>query len=497
MVVAMMTSLYQKYRPQQFADLVGQEGVVKTLTQAVARDRVGHAYLFSGPKGSGKTTMARLLSKAVNCERRKKSEAEPCNKCGHCQAINEGSNLDILEIDAASHRGIEEIRELREAVKFAPSKAKRKVYIIDEVHMLTREAFNALLKTLEEPPPHALFILATTEPHKVPATIKSRTQHFLFRRAGIPNLVVYLSKVAKKEGISIEADALKLVADTADGSFRDALSSLEQVRAAYPKGSIKATEVQNLLGLADRTLVFDYLAALAKRDSRAGMAVVGELSERGIDVHAFLRHCLDVLRGLLLLLSGGERTIEQSYTAEERKKLEELRSFWGSPDVVSLMEALIAAGQLVRVSPVPELPLEMLVAELASSNKQLAVSQATSQLPPAKSSPSTTTVPVAKEIGKVDEAVWKSILSEVREMNASLYAVLREAIVLGQTADGIALGVRFRFHAELLSQAKHQSLLADAVSKVLGRPANIVVEVKPDVFTKQEEELLRMAEELL
>jgi DNA polymerase-3 subunit gamma/tau len=414
-----------------------------------------------------------------------------------------------LEIDAASHRGIEEIRELREAVKFAPTKGHKKIYIIDEVHMLTRESFNALLKTLEEPPPHTVFIMATTEPHKVPPTIVSRSQHFVFRRATVPDLVGRLRTIARAEGIPVEEDALKLLASVADGSFRNAETALEQVWSAVAprhrsagrrKGkTLTAADVQSLLGLADRTLVLSFLRALAQGDASRGLAVLEETVARGVDLQSFLRHALDLLRALLLVVSGEERLVKQSYTDLDLATLRELATHWGMPETLEVMEKLLAAGQQIKVSPVPELPLEMVVAAIAGSVAGGHPSEKDDSPPktPQRPNQSTRPVPVAKEIDKVDEEVWRSILAEVKAHNASLYSILKEAMVLGQTSDGIALGVRFRFHAELLSAPKHQVVLSDAVTKILGRPAQLTVEVKPEVFSKQEEELLKMAEELL
>ncbi|MFN8537135.1 MAG: DNA polymerase III subunit gamma/tau [Thermomicrobiales bacterium] len=267
-------SLYRKYRPTTFAEdeLVGQEHVSRTLRNAVRHDRVAHAYLFCGPRGSGKTSSARLLAKAVNCEQEDPAK-RPCNQCDSCRAINEGRATDIIEIDAASNRGIEDIRDLREKVKFAPAQLRKKFYIIDEVHQLTREASNALLKTLEEPPPHAIFILATTDPEKVLDTISSRCQTFIFHRIPIERIVEHLRRVAEKEGIKASDEALLLISRSATGAMRDALGLLDQLSSyGTTEEGIAADTVRQLLGAGDSSHVVALVAAIAAGETGEGCA---------------------------------------------------------------------------------------------------------------------------------------------------------------------------------------------------------------------------------
>ncbi|MEK7519244.1 MAG: DNA polymerase III subunit gamma/tau, partial [Patescibacteria group bacterium] len=259
--------LYRKYRPQNFSEIIGQEHVVQTLKNALQKGLISHAYLFSGSRGSGKTTIARLLSKAVNCEKLKGSE--PCNACSSCKEIQEGRAIDLIEIDAASHRGIDEMRELRDGIKFAPAKSKYKVFIIDEAHQLTKEAANALLKTLEEPPRHAIFILATTEIHKMIPTIISRCQRFDFRKLTIEEIIKRLELLAKKEKVNIEKAALELIALNSGGSLRDAESLLDQVLTfsgvLSGKGQIKAEDIKELLGLVEVRLVSQFCDYLVQK----------------------------------------------------------------------------------------------------------------------------------------------------------------------------------------------------------------------------------------
>jgi DNA polymerase-3 subunit gamma/tau len=505
-------SLYTKYRPQYFRDLVGQRLIVETISREIAKDKISHAYLFSGPKGSGKTTMARLLAKAANCEKREAGEFEPCNECTSCREITDGRSLDVLELDAASHTGVADVAEIREAVRFAPHGSRKRVFIIDEVHMLSKGAFNALLKTLEEPPVSTIFVLATTEIPKVPDTIRSRCQEFHFKRAQGAELAAYLSKIAKHEGIAISKDAITTISELADGSFRDAVSILEQVSGA--SGEISAGSVRGLLGLADEEAVFAFLRALSLKKSQDALEIISEQSSQGVDSGDFLRGTTLTLRHFLLFLSGAK----DSGTGEERDFFEALSKVWGLPLALNLLEKLLSAKELLRLTPVPTLPIEMVTVSWCSDEKRSNRStdrknglvenvenadgdsnkrSDRTSLSVEQAQRSNVSIPVAKVFEKLDPKDWEVILRTVKEENHSLYAILREAIVLGETVDGIALAVRFRFHAELLGASRHQQLLAACVTKVLGRPVGVVVEVKPEAFTAQEKELLKFAQELL
>ncbi len=295
----MAQALYRKWRPQTFEEVVGQEHVVRTLRNALLSGRVHHAYLFAGPRGTGKTTTARLLAKAVNCLDPEPAH-RPCNQCAICRAVNEGRLMDLIEIDAASNTSVEDVRELRERVGYRPSEARYKVYIIDEVHMLSTAAFNALLKTLEEPPSHAIFVLATTEPHRIPATVLSRCQRLDFRRVPLADMVARLRYLAQQEGIQADEDALSLIARHATGSMRDAESLLDQL-AAYTDRVITVEAVRTALGTGDEGAILALTDALAARDAARGLAVINEAADRGADPRQFARQMTDHLRALMLI----------------------------------------------------------------------------------------------------------------------------------------------------------------------------------------------------
>ncbi|HPX31796.1 MAG TPA: DNA polymerase III subunit gamma/tau, partial [Smithella sp.] len=290
--------LARKFRPQTFEEVAGQAHVVKTLRNAIAQGRVAHAFLFSGPRGVGKTSVARILSKALNCE--KGPTPTPCNQCSNCIEITNNSSLDVHEIDGASNRGIDEIRELRENVKFAPASSRYKIYIIDEVHMLTDPAFNALLKTLEEPPAHVVFIFATTESHKIPATILSRCQCYDFRRIPLKEIIANLELVASKEGINISPIALSWIAEAGDGSMRDSQSIFDQV-ISYAGLDVKDADVEESLGLAARQYLFRLSEAVLNQDAGSCLIILEEAYLAGIDMKYFYQMLLKHFRNLLLV----------------------------------------------------------------------------------------------------------------------------------------------------------------------------------------------------
>lgn len=354
--------LYRKYRPKTFAEIVGQEHVVQTLTNAVSTGMVSHAYLFSGPKGSGKTTTARLLAKAVNCQNRNEKEFEPCNHCSSCNEINEGRAIDLIEIDAASNRGIDEIRELRDGIRFSPAKSKYKVFIIDESHQLSKDAANALLKTLEEPPSHAIFVLATTEIHKMIPTIISRCQRFDFRKLTIPEIVGRLEWIAQKEKAKIEKPSLELIALNSGGALRDAEGLLDQVLTF---GSCKPEEIKELLGMVDTGLVSQFVDLICQKQVAKSIEFLNKVLEKGKDPQEFTKALINYLRqGLILKISPDlTNPIVAGLTQEEQKKLSDLTANFSEVDLHRILKLFLDAETKMKYSPITQLPLELAIIE--------------------------------------------------------------------------------------------------------------------------------------
>jgi DNA polymerase-3 subunit gamma/tau len=352
-------ALYRRYRSQTFDELIGQEHVVRTLRNAIAEGRVAHAYLFTGPRGVGKTTVARLLAKAVNCTA--PPAERPCGVCESCRAIAEGRAVDVIEMDAASHTSVEDAREIIERVQFRPAVARTKVYIIDEVHMLSTAAFNALLKTLEEPPPHALFILATTEVHKVPATILSRCQRFVFNRHTVASIAAHLRSIAAQEGVTLEAGVAEAIARAATGSMRDALSVLDQLMA-YGGGTVSLEQVRNLLGAGEMQEVTALADALIAGDMPGALQVIANVAAAGADLRQFTRDLVERLRALMLLRAGADRSL-LDVAEEEAAQIERQAR---SADLGALMRWVKLFSELdyqLRVSSYGQLPLELAVIE--------------------------------------------------------------------------------------------------------------------------------------
>ncbi len=512
--------LARKWRPQRFDDLLGQGHVVQTLRNAVAGGRVAHAYLFAGARGVGKTTTARILAKALNCVQG--PTPTPCDACVSCREILAGTSLDVQEIDGASNRGIDHIRELREAIKFAPARGRYRIYIIDEVHMLTNEAFGALLKTLEEPPPHAVFVFATTDPQKVPPTILSRCQHFSFRRLTVREIVDRLRAIAAAEGIDLaEAPAYEL-ARAADGSMRDALSLLDQV-VAYGGPAIRAEDLRSLLGLQDTAALERMTEALLGRDPAAALGIAREVVEEGRDLRQFCRALLEHARRLLLTRVA-ERPEEILDLPDEevrryRQRVEQIPPW----ELHALCEQLLRAEEELRWSPHQRLSLEIAlmratqvpplaslqevlegVRRLSAGSAQAGMAvTAPSPLPgeaairetPAPALPVPTTPepaaraakpspvesgPVAPTaIGKAPspdppQTEWVAIVRQVKREKPSLGAFLEQGALLQAADKTWTVGVP-EIHIASVNRSEHRAILERAIQERLGREIAVKV----------------------
>jgi DNA polymerase-3 subunit gamma/tau len=413
---------YRKWRSQTMAELVGQPHVTQTLLNALKNGNISHAYLFCGPRGTGKTSTARILAKAVNCLNN--GRGEPCNTCEICRAITEDRAMDVIEIDAASNRGIDDIRDLREKVNYAPTQARRKVYIIDEFHMLSKDASNALLKTLEEPPPHVIFILATTEAHKVLATILSRCQLFEFHRLGRSDVIEQLTKVSAAEKINIDAQALQLIAKSSTGSLRDAYNLLEQLTTFFGS-DIHFQQVQSMLGITADSRGREIVKHIIAKDLSAGMTALNSVSNDGLDLRQFNRELVEYLRGLLLVKTGAAESVD--LTLEDISELKELAE---KASLAQILNAVKLFGQIdLGTSENSALPLELALVDcylgpaqtlpaekpptvVQTQAKTTSVKSAAEQIKPLVASVETFKIPVSadhEENNKVNVTVKKAV----------------------------------------------------------------------------------------
>lgn len=500
-------ALYRKWRSRTFEEVIGQEHVTRTLQNALAADRVAHAYLFTGPRGTGKTTTARLLAKAVNCL--SEGDTKPCGVCSICQAVDEARLLDMIEIDAASNRGIDEIRDLREKVGFRPGQARVKFYIIDEVHMLTDPAFNALLKTLEEPPSHVIFVLATTEPHKIPATIVSRCQRFDFRRIPLSEITRWLAHIADAEGLKVDPAALEYIARQGSGSMRDAISLLDQL-TAYGSDAITLAQVQAVLGAVASQAVIDLADSLIGGDLARGLDVINRVVGDGAEPRQFTREFVEYLRGLLLLKMGdGASLLRASVPDETLAQMEEQVARLSPRTLLRATRLFNAAALEMKVGFLPQLPLELAFVEAvmdesateapaapprvpvqkppgapAAPSISSEPSHSSPPSPPAapvsatKDSPVQATAPsTSSKIGDLSFDVvndhWQDILAQLRQANKMVEALMRSVRLVGVEGNSVIVEAPSDLLKGRIEQAGSKSPVEQSISQVIGASARL------------------------
>ena len=496
-----MPALYRTYRPQTFSEVVGQEAVVRTLTNAIGAGRVRQAYLFAGPRGTGKTSPARILAKGVNCERG--PTAEPCGVCNSCVSISNGSSLDVIEMDAASQRGIDDIREIRDRVILQPVEGRSKVYILDEAHQLTDAAWNALLKLIEEPPPHLLFVFCTTELAKVLPTVRSRCQQFTFQRPRLPDIVRYLRWITEGESLEVPDAALGLIARSARGSFRDAGSTLDQLVSATG-GAVSVQDVLQLLGAVEDEVLFRLCDLIVDGDTAGALVFLEELSEQGQDLGRLVLDLLEHLRHLMLVQHTGDVPETLPVTSEARDRLREQAHQLGTATVVHLIDLLAVAVEDMRQGGDPRLPLELALVKVTRASSDLSREGIAFRLDrleqgggrPAQAPVSDTTVsdteteprsrpepesaaPPSIELAQLQEAWKRSVLPAVETRGGGgmpAAAMLSEAHPA--KLDGDTLTVEFppaaSFHRQRAEEAKNVTLLSDALYEVTGRRLDLV-----------------------
>lgn len=511
-------ALYREWRPKRFSEIVGQEHISRTLQNAIKTNRIAHAYLLCGPRGTGKTTSAKVFAKALNCLN--PVDTEPCNECENCRRVNEGSSMDVMEIDAASNRGIDEIRDLREKVKFAPTEGKYRVYIIDEVHMLTTEAFNALLKTLEEPPGHVIFILATTEPHKIPVTVLSRCQRFDFRSIGIHDIVERLEKVVHELAIEADKEALNLIARAAEGGMRDALSLLDQ-SISFGSDKITLENVNMVLGTVDSEFLFKMAECIAGYNVQSGLELVDELVRQGKDVKQFARDLTYYLRNLLMVAVCGNPVDLLQVSQNELDSIKKIAAQMKTPRIIDLIELFNAAEREAKWTSQPRLVLELAVIKACEktlqpefnqlqeriSHLEQLIAQGRSFKPDATETKRTTALPYGSETkaglekraktagqsvsgpdthknpvrGVCDVDIktvrdsWQDILQRIKKVRMSARAFLLEGTP-EKIADGclvLTFPPEYGFHKDKVEQQENRAAIEQVIKDVTGSEVRI------------------------
>ena len=461
-------ALYRAWRPQRFKEVVGQEKTVTALRNAIKEGRLTHAYLFSGPRGTGKTSIAKIIAKAVNCENI--GEGEPCNVCSSCIDINNGNFMDVIEIDAASNRGIDEIRDLREKVRVLPAQGKKKVYIIDEVHMLTTEAFNALLKTLEEPPDSVIFILATTESQKIPDTIRSRCQSYNFRRLTGPEILERLQQVATSDNIELDKEAGQLIARRANGGLRDALSTLDQIYS-YKGKTIKKEDVLDVLGLVDELFLARLLEKILGQDTAGIIEMLTTALGEGKEAQQLARETALYLRDLLLYMVMGDETEFLVVTAAAKPLLEEQKSKIDRNQLLQALRLMMDTADKLRISEGNRFILEVAFLQMAQI-----FSSETPVVQPTRQEARTTRVQAgSKRKPDAREVLWNHLFAGVKEKKIPTHALLSQGKLLGARDDVLYIGYKkgYRFHKERMEEKDNRELVEAVARDILKRNVEI------------------------
>ena len=531
-------ALYHKHRPQTFATVIGQDHIVKTIANQVKQGTVAHAYLFSGPRGIGKTTTARLLAKALNCENKKDKTSEPCNECSTCQEIGGSRSIDVIEIDAASHTGVDNVREnIIENAQFKPTKSPYKVFIIDEVHMLSTSAFNALLKTLEEPPKHVVFILATTEPHKIPDTIISRCQRYTFKKVSYEVLSKQLQDIAKTEKVEVDKDVIDRIVNKSDGCVRDAVSLLDQIMAVGEK-HITAEIATIVLPTSNVDEVVSLLSALVSKDTSAGLDIIHNLSSEGIRFTQFADDCIELLRVIMIGKATAEKNaVGTDLSDDVKKELKKLGEQIEYSQIISLIDLFMKRRAEIQSSPLPQLPLEMVVIEWCSvSNDQRPMinDQDSASEVVVKKEKVEETAPSNSEITKIEETAtepvkneeksrtkkitekvknlvtrdkepvytveearskWPKLLTAINGESPSLTFVLKMAEIEDVIGNTLHISVAYGFHRDKLNDKRVKKQIEGYLSDVFETKLHMeaILKEKKEVKEEDSQELQELA----
>jgi len=525
-------SLYRKWRPQTFEDIIGQKHITQTLINAISLNRISHAYIFSGPRGVGKTTTARILAKSLNCENGPTSH--PCNKCERCIRITDGYSMDVMEIDGASNNGVDSIRELRNKVNFAPAEGRYKIYIIDEVHMLSQGAFNALLKTLEEPPPHVIFIFATTDPHKIPNTILSRCQWFNFRRISLADIVAKLKMIVKDEKLNIDDKTLNIIARSSTGSMRDAESALDQI-IAYCGKDITSQSVREVLGIIEEEVFFDFMEAIIKNDTLKGIEIINRTSDLGEDASQFIKNLMEYVHNLSLAKVCQKEILNlKDIFTEDRERLLKQSKTIKLEKLFNMVNYLTEAERKMRYTRHPWILLEMLVIkftagenyslkEVEEEKDKYLLDLSTKKDVSVSGKKNTVTreeVPPKKKIldkvkTKEDSSIqakevstdldfnqaWTTILNKIKKTKMAVYSFIIANNLVTIENDKLIIGFnkKYTFHKESLEKKNNKILLQDLIKEETGRVLAVECIIndngKEDSFLEAEQENKKKAAE--